>query len=232
VFGFRVVGVILLLVLCVVALSAVFDGGLNGAGATRIPAFRLPFPNESAGGTLNSLFNYSSRVGYTRPNVSLTPPYGEALSPGGGMVLPGWLGLALLLAVGLGGLFVLFFRGNRAGVYDLSGAISLLEESSRRFSSSYGAAKLGALAEYYRRLRDLCVKLGIREQAWEAPTEFLDRVAQSMGLDRVEARRFAEVFGRSRYSSGLSVEEEEALSHFMSHFLEAVRRRIELGVKQ
>lgn len=28
-FGFRVVGVILLLVLCVVALSAVFDEGLN-----------------------------------------------------------------------------------------------------------------------------------------------------------------------------------------------------------
>ncbi len=229
-FGFRVLGVAFLICLCALALSPVFEGGLNGATAISIPVPRLPFPNNTDGNPFGSFFNSTSRVGYTHPNVSLPPPRGDVVSAGGRLVLPDWLGYALLAAIGVGGAFIMFFRGKEAAVYDISESISLLEESSKRFSSRYGAAKLGALAEYYRHLRDLCLRLGIREEPWEAPAEFLDRVALSMSLDRVEARMFAEVFCRSRYSKGINAEEEAALSHFMAAFLEAVKRRTQIGV--
>jgi hypothetical protein len=43
VFGFRVVGVILLLVLCVVALSAVFDGGVERRWGGAYPGVQASF---------------------------------------------------------------------------------------------------------------------------------------------------------------------------------------------
>ncbi|MEM3655260.1 MAG: DUF4129 domain-containing protein [Thermoprotei archaeon] len=230
-FSARLIVLVFLLGLCALAFSPVFGGGLKGTVGVNPPVLQLPFPNISIGGLPALATNQSALLRYIHPNSSLPAQGGLAASPSGRLVVPMWVGYAVLGMVAAGGVLFVLFREGEGSVYDLIASVSLLEEASKRFSSTYGAAKLGVLAEYYRRLRDLCARLGVKEESWEAPTEYLDRVATVMGLDRVEAKTFAEVFGRSRYSKGLSPEEERVLSSFMAHFLEAVRRRVELGPK-
>lgn len=219
------------LALLALTVSPVFMGGLGGYVDVHIPVPRLVYPNNTQGGGVAPQLNSSVVATRVHINVSLTqPPVGVVVGASKGLSATWWLYLAVLGVLVALSLFMVYRRGS-GGVYDISSALRELEEASKRFSRSYGPAKMGAIVEYYRRLREVCLQLGVVEGASEAPSEFLDRVALTLGLDRGDARVFAEVFSRARYSQGMSAEEEAASSRFMAHFLDVVRGRVGFGSK-
>lgn len=219
---------VLFFVLLAASLSPVFAGGLGGFVDVHIPVPKLPFPNITRTSSGVSEPASSATAVPVHPNTSLPPAAGTAYSSTKTIGFADW---AYFLVFGVLVVFSVFvaLRHTSGGVYDLSSAIRGLEEASRRFSASYGSAKLSALVEYYRRLREVCAAFGLVEGASEAPSEFLDRVAVALGLDRSDAHTFAEVFGRARYSQGMGAEEEASSARFMAGFVEAVRRRVGVG---
>lgn len=138
-------------------------------------------------------------------------------------MIPIGLGLLALL-------FVILRKASGSKVVDFKGALEDTEEERSRIRAAWsGGTRNETLLRYYAVMQKICGRIGIKDIPSETPSEYTRRVAANLGMEFGQATRFAQVFNRARYGLELSLDETADASTFMGDFLDAIRRRVEVG---